>query len=275
MTTIDKSGSNVEEIIREFRRDHSIRDHELQYEILKKPSKGFLGFFANKLALVRFQVPETEDRVRLFTETLLGKMGISFSKIHTHREGKTLHLSIDGIVETGFVIGKNGQMLETIQYLVNRVFESDRKLDRIYLDADGYRERRESQFLSRYIPQIKKVKSSGEALTLEPMPASDRRIIHRYIERDKSLKTLTLGEGENKRIVVFPAKLNEKELMQKQTPAARKAASKPMAKSSLKGKSEGLKDVAGKTGRKPGKSYYKNHGKKPYIKKEKNKHPEE
>lgn len=275
MTTIDKSGSSVEEIIREFRRDHSIRDHELQYEILKKPSKGFLGFFANKLALVRFQVPEAEDRVRLFTETLLGKMGISFSKIHTHKEGKTLHLSIDGIVETGFVIGKNGQMLETIQYLVNRVFENDRKLDRIYLDADGYRERRESQFLSRYIPQIKKVKSSGEALTLEPMPASDRRIIHRYIERDKSLKTLTLGEGENKRIVVFPAKLNEKELMQKQTPAARKAASKPMAKASLKGKSEGLKDVAGKTGRKPGKSYYKNHGKKPYIKKEKNKHPEE
>ena len=135
MTTIDKSGSSIEDIIREFRRDHSIRDHELQYEILKKPSKGFLGFFANKLALVRFQVPETEDRVRLFTETLLAKMGISFSKIHTFKEGRTLHLSIEGIVETGFVIGKNGQMLETIQYLVNRVFESDRKLEQGGIDS--------------------------------------------------------------------------------------------------------------------------------------------
>ncbi|MDY0381915.1 MAG: Jag N-terminal domain-containing protein, partial [Candidatus Cloacimonadaceae bacterium] len=104
MNTIDKSGVSVEEIIRTFRREHNIKDHELKYEILKRPSKGFFGLFANKVALVRFQLPENEDRIRLFTESLLGKIGISFGTINTKREGKTLFLTVDGIVETGFII---------------------------------------------------------------------------------------------------------------------------------------------------------------------------
>jgi len=214
MNTIDKSGLSVEDIIREFRLEHNIRDHELKYEIIKKPSKGIFGLFANKLALVRFQVPESSDRVRLFTETLLKKMGISYSSINSKMEGKTLYLTIEGIVETGFIIGKNGSMLETIQYLVNRVFEGDRKLERIYLDADGYRERRESQFLHKYLPQINKIKVHGKALTLEPMSPGERRIIHRHIERDKGLRTLTIGDGENKRIVIFSSKQKESEVLQ-------------------------------------------------------------
>jgi len=214
MNTIDKSGLSVEDIIREFRLEHNIRDHELKYEIIKRPSKGIFGLFAYKLALVRFQGPESSDRVRLFTETLLKKMGISYSNITSKMEGKTLYLTIEGIVETGFIIGKNGSMLETIQYLVNRVFEGDRKLERIYLDADGYRERRESQFLHKYLPQINKIKVHGKALTLEPMSPGERRIIHRHIERDKGLRTLTIGDGENKRIVIFSSKQKESEVLQ-------------------------------------------------------------
>ncbi|HCX60277.1 MAG TPA: hypothetical protein DG355_06390, partial [Candidatus Cloacimonas sp.] len=219
MNTIDKSGVSVEEIIRTFRREHNIKDHELKYEILKRPSKGFFGLFANKVALVRFQLPENEDRIRLFTESLLGKMGISFGTIHSKKEGKTLFLTVDGIVETGFIIGKNGSMLETIQYLINRVFEGDRQIERIYLDTDGYRQRREDQFLNKFLPRINKIKTSGNTLTLEPMSPGERRIIHRHIEKDKGLKTLTIGEGDNKRIVVFSSRLKEHEVLKKNSKA--------------------------------------------------------
>ncbi|HOA28836.1 MAG: Jag N-terminal domain-containing protein [Candidatus Cloacimonetes bacterium] len=245
MNTIDKSGLSVEDIIREFRLEHNIRDHELKYEIIKKPSKGIFGLFANKLALVRFQVPESSDRVRLFTETLLKKMGISYSSINSKMEGKTLYLTIEGIVETGFIIGKNGSMLETIQYLVNRVFEGDRKLERIYLDADGYRERRESQFLHKYLPQINKIKVHGKALTLEPMSPGERRIIHRHIERDKGLRTLTIGEGENKRIVIFSSKQKESEVLQQA-----KQDGKPETRSNGKPQSQ-ENEPADKPARKP------------------------
>ncbi|HNQ43291.1 MAG TPA: Jag N-terminal domain-containing protein [Candidatus Cloacimonadota bacterium] len=230
MTTIDKSGSDVEEIIRQFRREHNIRDHELSYEILKKPSKGIFGLFANKIALVRFNLPETSDRAQLYTETLLKKMGVSFDGIKPKMEGKTLYLSIEGVKDPGFVIGKNGLMLETLQYLVNRVFEDERKLDRIYLDADGYRERREAQFLRQFLPLIAKIKSQGKPLTLDPMSPGERRIIHRHIERDRGLRTLTIGEGENKRIVIFSAKQKESDVLaQNQASAAEPKAKKPAA----------------------------------------------
>lgn len=218
MTTIDKSGYSIEEIIRQFRREHNIRDHELKYEVLKKPSKGFLGLFASKIALVRFQVPEAQDRASLFTESLLQKMGVSFDRVISKMEGKTLYLTIDGIGDPGFVIGKNGSMLETLQYLVNRVFEDDKKLDRIFLDADGYRERREEQFLRQFLPLISKIKTQGKSLTLDPMSAGERRIIHRHIERDRGLRTLTIGEGENKRIVIFSAKMKESDVLSQNKP---------------------------------------------------------
>lgn len=227
MTTIDKSGNDVEEIIRQFRREHNIRDHELSYEILKKPSKGIFGLFASKIALVRFNLPETSDRARLYTETLLKKMGVSFDSIKAKMEGKTLYLTIDGVKDPGFVIGKNGLMLETIQYMVNRVFEEERKLERIYLDADGYRERREAQFLRQFLPLISKIKSHGKPLTLDPMSAGERRIIHRHIERDKGLRTLTIGEGENKRIVIFSAKQKESEVLSQQQNTSAEPLEKP------------------------------------------------
>lgn len=220
MNKIDRSGDSVEEIIRKFRSEHNISDHELKYEILKKPSKGFFGLFANKTALVRFQLPESPDRVRLFAETLLHKMGVSFSKIICKTEGKTLFLTIEGVAEPGFVIGKNGSMLETIQYLINRVFEDDRTIERIYVDADGYRARREAQFLSRYISDIRNIKVHGKSLTLEPMSPGERRIIHRHVERDKALRTLTVGEGESKRIVIFSSKQKESEIRKQSSPGA-------------------------------------------------------
>ncbi|GAB1468673.1 hypothetical protein MASR2M64_14160 [Candidatus Cloacimonadota bacterium] len=213
MTTIDKSGTSVEDIISAFRKENTIRDWELKYDILKKPNNGIFGLFANKTALVRFHLPDTADRAKLFTTSLLTKMGLGFDSISAKLEGKTLYLEINGCKDTGFLIGKNGNMLESIQFLVNRVFEYDRKIERIYLDADGYRERREDFFFRQFLPQISKIKTQGKPLTLEPMSAGERRIIHRHIERDKGLRTLTIGEGEKKRIVIFSAKQSEKEVL--------------------------------------------------------------
>ena len=229
MTTIDKSGESLEEIIRTFREDYKIHDWELNYEILKKPTKGIFGLFAHKLALVRFQLPSSLDRAELFMQNLLQKMGISYTSLKSRTEGKTLYLEINGSPDSGFLIGKNGSMLDTLQYLINRVFEDNAQIERIYLDVDGYRERQADSFLKPYLPQILQVKITGKPITLEPMPAAERRIIHRYVEQEKGLRTLTIGEGEKKRIVVFSAEQNEKEaLSQSKTEPKRRNNKTPM-----------------------------------------------
>lgn len=213
MNTIEKTGTSVEELIAAFRNEHRIRDWELKYDVIKKPSSGFLGLFANKTAIVRFELPAIEERVTAFLDTLLKKMGIVFDSIEVKTEGKTVYLEIKGCKDSGFLIGKNGSMLETLQFFVNRIFEGERTLERVYLDANGYRERREASFIRQFLPIISSVKTEGTTQTLEPMNAADRRIIHRHIERDKGLRTLTVGEGEMKRIVIFSSKKNEKEVL--------------------------------------------------------------
>ena len=67
MTTIDKSGESIEEIIRNFRKDYKIHDWELNYEILKKPTKGIFGLFAQKLA----QISQIYRYIYVLFDTLL------------------------------------------------------------------------------------------------------------------------------------------------------------------------------------------------------------
>ncbi|HOR03425.1 MAG TPA: Jag N-terminal domain-containing protein [Candidatus Syntrophosphaera sp.] len=213
MTSIEKTGTSIEAIIAAFRGEHRIRDWELNYKIVKKPSKGLFGLFGRKQAVVRFELPSLGERAGNLLSQLLGKMGIPFSRVTTKTEGKSIHLEIKDSQDTGLLIGKNGYMLETLQYFVNRVFENEHDIDRIYIDVDGYRERREAQFLKKFQPIMKKVREQGKPQTLEPMSSTDRRIIHRYVERERGLRTLTIGEGEQKRIVIFSARQKESEAL--------------------------------------------------------------
>ncbi|MBP7205224.1 MAG: Jag N-terminal domain-containing protein [Candidatus Cloacimonetes bacterium] len=213
MTSIEKTGTSIEAIIAAFRGEHRIKDWELKYDIVKKPSKGLFGLFANKTAIVRFELPTIGERAANFLSQLLNRMGIPFNQVLTKTEGKTVYLEIRGSEDSGLLIGKNGYMLETLQFLVNRVYETERDLDRIFLDVDGYRERREAQFLRQFQPLIKKVREQGKPQTLEPLNSTDRRVIHRHIERDRGLRTLTIGEGEMKRIVIFSSKQKESEAL--------------------------------------------------------------
>ncbi|HNV93048.1 MAG TPA: Jag N-terminal domain-containing protein [Candidatus Cloacimonas sp.] len=256
MTTIDKSGESLEKIIKDFRNEYKIHDWELQYEILKKPSKGIFGLFAHKLALVRFQLPSSLDRAKLFIQNLLEKMRIKYTSLESRMEGKTIYLDINGSPDSGFLIGKNGSMLDNLQYLLNRVFENDRQVERIYLDVDGYRERQADNFLKPYLSQIVNVKLSDKPVTLEPMNAAERRIIHRFVEKENGLRTLTIGEGERKRIVIFSAKQSEKEVLSK---------SKKYSQHRSKSTDPQTKNKSGKPKSTPGKGNPKPHIKQPQM----------
>jgi spoIIIJ-associated protein len=211
MKHIDMKGSSLNEIISSFRKEHRIKDWELQYEVISKASSGLFGLFGKKQAAVRFHLLSTEERIQLFLEQLLQRLEIKYDKITTRTEQKTVYATIHNSSDAGFLIGKNGSMLEQLQYLVNRIFENVRDLERIYLDTEGYRQRQEDAFLRNFIPAINKVKTTGKSITLEPMPAGERRIIHKYVEGDKALKTLTVGDGDSKRIVIMPAGTKEPE----------------------------------------------------------------
>lgn len=118
----------------------------------------------------------------------------------------TITLNISGD-ESGLLIGRRGQNLDAIQYILNKAVnrsEADRKM--IVVDSEEYRQRRKESLLSMAERIRDKVKKTQKPLSLAHMNAHDRRIIHLALQEDETLVTKSRGEGEFRKVIVLPAK---------------------------------------------------------------------
>ncbi len=118
----------------------------------------------------------------------------------------TIILSIAGD-ESGLLIGRRGQNLDAIQYILNKAInksDADRKM--IVVDSEDYRKRRQESLLVMAERIRDKVKKTQKPLSLAHMNAHDRRIIHLALQEDDTLVTKSRGEGEFRKVIVLPAK---------------------------------------------------------------------
>lgn len=119
--------------------------------------------------------------------------------------GKYVNIELDG-PDVRFLIGKRGEVLNAIQYLMNVV--ATRKLGtgvRVVIDGDSYRQKRE-QVLSNYAIGIaEQVRERGEEAVLDPLPAFERRIIHKALLEVEGVTTYSEGEEPNRCVVIAPA----------------------------------------------------------------------
>ncbi|MDI6828347.1 MAG: RNA-binding cell elongation regulator Jag/EloR [Armatimonadota bacterium] len=109
--------------------------------------------------------------------------------------------------DVGMLIGKHGQTINAIQYLVGVI--TNKQLQhkvRIIVDAEGYRSRREEALRNQALFLAKKVKESGQEAVLEALMASERRIIHLALANDPDVYTYSEGEEPNRRVVISPRK---------------------------------------------------------------------
>ena len=174
--------------------------------MLEDPQKGLFGIIGGKPAIVEVSIkPDPVKEAIVFLRDVIDKMGVSASVEKEERE-EGLYLNISG-VDIGILIGKRGQTLDSLQYLVNLV--ANRKSDhygRIYLDAEGYRARRKEalEMLAKRLSN--KVLRTKREIRLEPMNAHERKIIHTALQNVEGVTTYSVGEEPNRRIVVAPTK---------------------------------------------------------------------
>jgi spoIIIJ-associated protein len=122
---------------------------------------------------------------------------------------ETITLHVEGADEEAMslLIGRRGETLRSVQFMVNLlVSRKVQKWPQVVVDVGNYRQRRQESLEGLARRMAERVRQSGRPLMLEPMGAYERRIVHLALRSDPTVYTESSGEGENRKVVIFPAK---------------------------------------------------------------------
>lgn len=197
------SAKTVEEALTEALLYFNVTSEKLEYEVVEKENTGVLGIF-KKEARIKARVTFTiEGAAREFLLKVLTAMGITAEvEVLYDEENEAVEINLIG-EDMGILIGKRGQTLDSLQYLVSLVVNkgSDRYL-KVKLDTENYRERRKETLENLAKNIAFRVRKTQKPVSLEPMNPYERRIIHSALQNDKYCETHSEGEDPNRKVIV-------------------------------------------------------------------------
>lgn len=202
MDKITKSGKTVDDALYEALKElHASRD-EVEVTIIDEGAKGFLGMFGAKDAVIQVVKKFNPEKIAVtFLKEMFQAMKMNVS-IETSLKEKQLAIELSGD-EMGVLIGKRGQTLDSLQYLVSLVVNKDsEEYIRVKVDTEDYRERRKETLENLAKNIAYKVKRTKRPVSLEPMNPYERRIIHSALQNDRFVTTHSEGEEPFRRVVV-------------------------------------------------------------------------
>ncbi|MEN6487105.1 MAG: RNA-binding cell elongation regulator Jag/EloR [Syntrophobacteraceae bacterium] len=187
---------------------------KLEIEVLSKGSSGIFGIVGAKKAKIRvtakiLPLEATAERAKeVLTEIL---KHIELPTV-IECEGREDYIYLNIISNgSGLLIGKRGKTLNALQYLVSKVIHREVGENvSVIVDTENYRSKRESSLMELAQQLGEKVKKSHRPLTTGPMNAQDRRIIHLALKDDQEVRTKSKGEGNMRRVVIYPVKKGKK-----------------------------------------------------------------
>lgn len=215
MEMITVSAKTVDEAVTKALIQLETTSDKLVYEVVEKGSAGFLGIGA-KPAVIRAgkkeEEPEEiapvpvslEDKARNFLNQVFEAMGLEVTlEISLNEEEQEMSINLIGD-DMGILIGKRGQTLDSLQYLVSMVLNKETEgYLRVKLDTENYRARRKETLETLAKNIAYKVKRTKRSVSLEPMNPYERRIIHSALQNDKYVTTKSEGEEPFRHVVIF------------------------------------------------------------------------
>ena len=202
------SGKTLEAAIERGARELGVSPDQVSYEVLAEAKKGFLGFGEQPAKVkVIYELLPIDIGVN-FVKTLLEDMQIKADVTLSENDEGNKVISIAGD-DAGMLIGHHGETLDQLQYLVNLAAnkkadeDDDRAYTRILVDIEGYRAKREQTLRNLARRTAARVLKYKRSVTLEPMCAYERRIIHSEVQGISGVMTNSIGVENNRRIVVF------------------------------------------------------------------------
>jgi spoIIIJ-associated protein len=191
---------------------------EVEITVLNEGRSGILGIGSEdarisvrRKELVRNEEEQATELARDILINILNKMGIKANiEIQDHSipiaedgEFNPVTLNITGN-DLGILIGRRGQTLEALQYLVRLISSKKaRSKSPLIIDVENYKKRRYEDLHTLAINVAEQVKAKKSSLKLEPMSPFERRIIHLTLANDPEVITESTGEGESRKVVVL------------------------------------------------------------------------
>ena len=210
MDYIETEGKTVEEAIEKACREFNLSKEMLDIDIISDGAPGLFGFMGTKKAKIKATIKKenTEDKLELAKRTLERILaGLKTdATVDAKDDGSKILLNINGD-GSGFLIGRRGRTLDAMQHIVDKIVNrSLKERKRIIIDTERYRERRIESLENLALRLGERVKKFGKPLSITPLNAHDRRIIHVTLQGDDQLTTTSKGDGLLRRVVISTKK---------------------------------------------------------------------
>ena len=203
MDFIEVTAKTVDDAITEACQKLTVTSDKLDYVVVEEGSSGFLGI-GFKPAVIKARVKcSVADSAKVFLNEVFEAMKLTVViDVKYDEEARSMNIDLSGD-EMGVLIGKRGQTLDSLQYLVSLVVNKDAEdYIRVKVDTENYRQRRKETLENLAKNIAYKVKRTKRAVSLEPMNPYERRIIHSALQNDKYVTTHSEGEEPFRRVVV-------------------------------------------------------------------------
>lgn len=203
MKFVEKTGITVAEATGLALKALNKTQEQVEIDILDEGSKGFLGF-GKRPAKVRVTakydpIEETTNYLKALT---LGMNIVANIEITPTSKGLQVELSGENM---GVLIGKRGHTLEAIQTLTNMsINKGEHPYLNIEIDVEDYKRKRKENLENLAFNLARKVRNTGESVTLEPMSVADRRIIHFALDKERGVKTKSAGQEPYRYVIIVP-----------------------------------------------------------------------
>ena len=222
ITEIVMSAPTVDEAIELGLKELDADRDEAEVEILSKGKTGFLGIGseAARVRVTRISAGRNDAGVPTTVDGETTAAGVATDVVGRILEAagvnvtRTLRAANDpesgGPIidlageDSGLLIGRRGQTLQALQFLVNLIVRRQFEGVRVVLDVENYRQRRELQLREMATKVAERVSETNRSITLEPMPPADRRIIHTSLTDHPGVSTESSGEGEGRKVTIMP-----------------------------------------------------------------------
>jgi len=217
MDSIEASGKTVEEAVESALKQVGLSREKVDVVVVKRGRSGFLGLGAEEARVVVTPLQNTSDPNKLgdaakeILETLLGLMNTpgrvemkSMSPDSPEASSSCLTLDIkgDGL---GILIGRRGQTLASLQHIVRLIVARRLKCRAdLVIDVEEYKERHYESLRALASRLAQKVAASGRSITLEPMPANERRVVHLALANHPMVVTQSIGDRDIRKVVILP-----------------------------------------------------------------------